>query len=605
MTSISVRAKLIFKLRKSLTKTTGGKPPRTLQDYPNWGEISTLVRLCHIAGYQTQRPNHNMLYVPEILHLVTLTSGVGPPLVRKSVYGSVINLLQAMYINRTEDAPASDFLGLLGDLETPESQRLFGLERLTQSSEYINYNVKGDKNKVDAQEKLTMLLARILEVTAGSRGLLNVWRARWMGLATSSAFQYSPAVQMRSFTTLGTLLTQEADDDYLYQMLVALRTALQQANETDAAIVVTMLRSLAKVVPALPDTSRYFVSLFWLAVTLLESSHVVFYTEASLLLSVTLESMRTRGMFRHSSVASVLLEGRDPLESVLHQFEQVLSISFDTNFSFALASVLFKGMRASIVKAEAEAVLRSLLGVTMRPYVREGEMMNGIGSRDVLGAEALGYFIALLPVSSTPASYRRLLKECGIGDAAMPETSGIDDEADAPRVQVGLLGIDGAATALLAASFIGAVVTSAQGNDAETEMLYCLLSDIGEVYPEIVAMTYDGLQEKIHEVFSKASNPTIIRAVSNIYRMAQEHDRPRFSASTLPGAGRPGVGGSTSTLSTVEEATQFTPGRNHLQALEDIGMAGVASNFVFLPLGGGHATKVIQWIPELVNLMVQ
>jgi neurofibromin 1 len=102
-------------------------------------------------------------------------------------------------------------------------------------------------------------------------------------------------------------------------------------------------------------------------------------------------------------------------------------------------------------------------------------------------------------------------------------------------------------------------------------------------------------------VFSKASNPTIIRAVSNIYRMAQEHDRPRFaSATSLPRGG-----GSTSTLSTVEESTQFTPGRNHLQALEDIGMAGVASNFVFLPLGGGHATKVIQWIPELVNLMVQ
>ncbi|KAJ6460124.1 hypothetical protein C8R47DRAFT_1161242 [Mycena vitilis] len=601
MTSIGVRGKLIFKLRKSLTKTTGGKPPRTLQDYPNWGEISTLVRLCHVAGYQTQRPSHNMLYVPEILHLVTLTASVGPPLVRKSVYGGVVNLLQAMYIGRGEDAPASDLLQLLGELETSESHKLFGLTRLAQSSEYINHDVIGDKHKVDAQEKLTALLARILEVTAGSRGLLNVWRARWMGLATSSAFQYSPAVQMRSFTTLGTLLTQEADDDYLYQMLVALRTALQQASETDAAIVVTMLRSLAKVVPALPDSSRYFVSLFWLAVTLLESSHVVFYVEASTLLAVTLESMRSRGMFRHASVSTVLLEGRDPLESVLHQFEQVLSISFDTNFSFALASVLFKGMRASIVKAEAEAVLRTLLNVTMRPYVREDEM-NGV--RDALSVEALGYFIALLPVSATPASYRRLLRECGIGEASLPETSGLDDEADAPRIQVSLLGIDGAATALLAASFIGAVVTSAQGNDAETEMLYCLLSDIGEMYPDIVAMTYDGLQDKIQDVFSKASNPIIIRAVSNIYRMAQEHDRPRF-ASSAAAVGSPRGGGSTSTLSTVEEAAAFTPGRSHQQALEDIGMAGVASNFVFLPVSGGHATKVIQWIPELVNLMVQ
>ncbi|KAJ7094350.1 hypothetical protein C8R44DRAFT_384405 [Mycena epipterygia] len=595
MTSIAIRGKLIFKLRKSLTKQTGGKPPRTLHEYPNWPEISTLVRLCYIAGYQSQRPNHNLLYVPEILHLVTLTSGVGPALVRKSVYGIIINLLQAMYIGRTEDAPASDLLQLLEDCQSPESQKLFGLDRVTQSSEYINFDVVGDIHKVNSQEKLTELLARILEVTAGSRGLLNVWRARWMGLATSSAFQYSPAIQMRSFTTLGTLLTQEADDDYLYQMLVALRTALQQANETDAAIVVTMLRSLAKVVPALPDSSRYFASMFWLAVALLESSHVVFYNEASTLLSVTLESMRAREMFRHASVSTVLLEGRDPLESILGQFDTLLSISFDTNFSFALASVLFKGLRASIVKEAAESVLRTLLSVTMRPYVHEGEM-NGF--RDTLSPDALGYFIALLPVSATHGSFRRLLKECNLGEPALPELNEIDDETNAPRIQVPLLGIDGAATALLTASFIGAVVTSAQGNDAETEMLYCLLSDIGAAYPEIVAMTYDGLQDKIRDVFSKASNPAIIRAVSNIFRIAQEHDRPRF-ATSMP------RGGSTSTLSTVEEATAFTPGQTHLEALEELSMAGVASNFVFLPVSGGHATKVIQWIPELVNLMVQ
>jgi neurofibromin 1 len=112
-----------------------------------------------------------MLYVPEILHLVTLTASVGPPLVRKSVYGTVVNLLQAMYIGRSEDAPTSDLLQLLADLEMPESQRLFGLARLTQSSEYINSDVTTDKQKVDSQEKLAALLARILEVTAGSKGV--------------------------------------------------------------------------------------------------------------------------------------------------------------------------------------------------------------------------------------------------------------------------------------------------------------------------------------------------------------------------------------------------------------------------------------------------
>jgi neurofibromin 1 len=614
---------------------------KTLHDYPNWGEISTLVRLCHVAGYQAQRPSHNLLYVPEILHLVTLTVGVGPPLVRKAVYGIIINLLQAVYIGRTEDAPSPELQQLLSDCELPETMRLFGLQRATPSSEYANFDISGDVARVDvarvdAQEKLTELLARILEITAGSMGesfqlhafgvlialagLLNVWRARWMGLATSSAFQYSPAIQMRSFTTLGALLTLEADDDYLYQMLVALRTAFSQTSETDTTIVITMLRSLAKVVPALPDNSRYLVQLFWLAVAMLESSHVSFFIEAARLLSVTLESMRARDMFRHASVVSVLMEGRDSLEEILGQLDTMLCVSFETHFSFALASIIFKGMRPSILREAAEGVLRTLLSVTMKPHISAADATeaDANGVREALLPDALGYFVALIPVATTHGSYRRLLKEwCHLGDAWMPEASGLDEEVEAPRVQTAFLGIDSSTTALLAASFIGSVLTTAQGNDAETEMLYRLLSDIAASYPEIVAMmyvrfcirftcvdffsfSYDGLQDKIRDIFAKSSNPAIIQAVTNIFRIAQEHDRPRFGT-TLNRAG----GGSSSTLSTVDEASSvtFTPGRSHLEALEELGMGGLAGSFLFLT--GGHATKMIQWIPELVNLMVQ
>ncbi|KAF7302288.1 Ras-GAP domain-containing protein [Mycena indigotica] len=593
MTSLPLRGKLIFKLRKALTKATGTKtPPKTLPDYPNWTEISTLIRLCYLGGYQSMKPGHNLFYVPDIFHLVTLTAGVGSSLVRKSVYGLVVNLLQAMYIGRSEDAPASELSLLMEECESPETQRLFGLTRLNTSSEYASFDATGDLAKVDSQERLTDFLIRTLEVTAGSRGLLNVWRARWMSLVSSSAFQYSPAIQIPAFTTLGSLLT-EADDDFVYQMLVALRMALQQSSESDAAIVVTMIRSLAKAAPSLPLGSRYLVSLFWLAVALLQCSYITFYSEAASLLSVTLEGMRERGLFRHASVSTVLLEGRDSFDPVLTQFDSIMGISFDTNFSFALSAVLFKGLRTSIVKEAAESVLRTLLSVTMRPYLREGEV------RDALSAEALGYFLALLPVSATHTSYRRLLKECNMDESCLPAINPVEDETNSPRVQVSLLGIDSPTSALLAASFLGVVVTTTSGNDAESEMLYCLLSDMGISYPDIVGMTYDGLEEKIHSIFSKSSNPVIIRAVSTIFRMAQDHDRLRSSSTR---------GASTSTLNTVEENTAvpvFSPGGTHLQALEDIGMGGVASTFVFLPPTGGHATKVIQWIGELLDVLLQ
>jgi len=40
-------------------------------------------------------------------------------------------------------------------------------------------------------------------------------------------------------------------------------------------------------------------------------------------------------------------------------------------------------------------------------------------------------------------------------------------------------------------------------------------------------------------------------------------------------------------------------------ALEDLNMQGLASSFQFLPVNRGHATKMINWIPELVVKIIE
>jgi hypothetical protein len=62
--------------------------------------------------------------------------------------------------------------------------------------------------------------------------------------------------------------------------------------------------------------------------------------------------------------------------------------------------------------------------------------------------------------------------------------------------------------------------------------------------------------------------------------------------------------GSVSTLGTVDETTHG-PGKSHLLALDELNMRGLASNFQFLPLNRGHATKMITWIPELIAKIIE
>jgi hypothetical protein len=293
------------------------------------------------------------------------------------------------------------------------------------------------------------------------------------------AFQHSPAIQSRAFIVIGTLATSDVDDDIMYQMLVAFKTALAQSSETDTTSVVSMLRCIYKVVPALSPSSKYFGPLFWLAVALLQSSHVAFYIQATDLLRQTLEISQAHEAFRGRSVTEVLMGGRMHLEETLGQLDQLLGLSFETSFSFSLASIIFKGIRHTALKGPAEAALQSLLRVTVQANRRTGG-----AAESTLHADALGYFLALIPLSTSRKNYERLLRACNVSDVDL----GPDDAV--PRISLDFLNIDDPNTALLMTSFIGAIISTAQGNDAETQILYTLLADIGTSFPEVVSMAY-------------------------------------------------------------------------------------------------------------------
>lgn len=105
--------------------------------------------------------------------------------------------------------------------------------------------------------------------------------------------------------------------------------------------------------------------------------------------------------------------------------------------------------------------------------------------------------------------------------------------------------------------------------------------------------SYEALQDRIKDTFANSSNPSIIRAVSNIFRMSLTDGR------------YPTLRPSASTLSAVDEGLPQGPGRHHLNALEELSMQGLVSAFTFLPPNRGHATKMIQWISDLINMTIQ
>jgi hypothetical protein len=309
-----------------------------------------------------------------------------------------------------------------------------------------------------------------------------------MSLVTATAFQISPTIQFRAFVVLGELATAEVDDDFFYQMLVAFRSTL--IRTTDSTIsVVSMLRCIRNVVPALQSGSRYLGPIFWLAVALLQFGHMGFYVEASQLLCITIQQLSDQGLVQQQGVPESLLEHRYGFREIADQLDQSLKISFETNFSFSLAAVMVKGLKLKMFKPVTLESLRTMLRVSSRASKSNIKVASEPSPGPGVAPDSLGYFLALLSAATTKRTYRELLQDANLGDYPTGEDPAerVDDE-DVPCVPLELLNITNLNSALLVISFLGVMLEISQGENAETEIYFRLLSDVSMAYPEVLTM---------------------------------------------------------------------------------------------------------------------
>jgi len=113
-------------------------------------------------------------------------------------------------------------------------------------------------------------------------------------------------------------------------------------------------------------------------------------------------------------------------------------------------------------------------------------------------------------------------------------------------------------------------------------------------YPEVLAMCYDSLQERVKEAFAGSSNPSILSAVSNVFHIVLQD--PSRSV---------GWSNSASTLATVDESG-VVAGRTQKVALEELSMGGLSTALQFISASKANATaQVTSWIAELVRQITE
>ncbi|WOO81456.1 Neurofibromin [Vanrija pseudolonga] len=598
LSSTAVKGKLIVRLRKTISQTYS-TPTNNLTENNAWTEIIILARLNLALTFSPQSPLDTQVFLPELLFCIVLLAGVGPVLMRQTVYGLTMSIVQSLSISFSGgDMDTTTLHHLLKRLQQPEMINAFGLQQMAYNFELsgLSQNDQYGNLYLDSLDLVIKFLMDVLSAGAPTTDCANAWRARWTGLIASTAFQHNPATQSQCFLALGHLASEEADDDLVFQTLGSLRTSVHKLNETNTVHVISVLRSLTRLLPGLSRRSKYPPIFFWLAVGLMEVSYIPIFAPALELLLSTLRHMEGEGLFANGIFEYLLPVRRRYIEAA-RNLDQVCGVSFDTNPYFSLVAVVYKGVRHPNTRKLTIVTLTELLrlssSIRLEPIEEDAPL---IGSRSV------AFFTSLLPIAAAQASdLKGLFTAAGV-DVAEEELR------DLSTLSVfDLLSIPDNSTALLLVTLIVTMLHSAS-TDTERLVLYRLLAEASIEMPDVVALAYDSLIPRMAGVMGSTSSTAILSAVTVIMERAMAD--ASYSFAPVPIAGNESTQSlhqknfSTSINNSAAPMPVVTPHGTREQVLDDLGMRGL-NDMSFQPGSADRLTGIGNWVGQLIEAICE
>ena len=530
-----VSGRIISRLRRTI-QNTSSKSITSVVDHPSWKEICVLIRFCLMLSFNDRL--YVEQYLPELFHIISLVVATGPTLIRCSVYGLLVNIVQSLCTAKTlkqQQLIALDML--LNEFSEPKFRLLFGISKGSTDPFHINQlllNDNADRMPLNSLATVINSLLEVLNVGASSTDGPGVWRARWMSLAVNFAFQFNPALQPRAFVALGCLSKGDIDDDLIFQILSTLRRALMFFDESDCQLIISIVMCLTSVIENSPFESRYLREMFWIAMILAAVGHPPLFGTALDLLQAVLKNLASKNAFTVQNPATVLFKARENLGPVMDQIDSAMGVSFANDFGFSTAAVLMKGLRNPSTKAITTSTLFLFLEITSK-YVMQsvGRKPSEDNQPTLLGyvdARVLPYVAPLWAVVE-PNELRELLWVAGVE---------IDIQADsAEQTQYGFSHNISSLIApenlnkyrypnlyqylqlpntKIATLLVGVVLTMLENAEHENETLFMFnfLAECTTAVPDVMLSMQERLLPKMVHVLASSHSPPIVDAAKRI-----------------------------------------------------------------------------------------
>ncbi|KAA8914567.1 hypothetical protein FN846DRAFT_896963 [Sphaerosporella brunnea] len=540
--TLTIRSKVIARLRKALNRTSL-RATRHLVDNHVWNEICVLLKICLAISFDSRV--QAQMFLPELFHVITMVVNCGQSQVRTTVHSLLVNTVHSISTSfPLEDKNLAQLKQILQSLNEPKMCLLFSLNRPTSRDATAIQEQRSENATSTSMEQITTLLLEIIEVAAPTTDMANIWRARWMSLVASTAFQNNPAVQPRAFAVMGCLAREDVDDDLLYQVLVVLRNALARFIESgDNEMLTSIITSLTKMMDNLSSTSRYLHNLFWVAVSLVRLGSGMVFNCAAAFLEATLRTIAKSGEFKGNKMSQTLLQGKSTIDHAALVIDELYGIKFAAdNFHFAMAATLTKGLQSPSTKPAAISALTAFVevGAANMP-----ELPNLQWNGDVPIPPYLGMVITR---AANTSDVKELMWMIGLSI----DDAEIDVWSIIPR-------IDRMSERNLLLNGVLAIIDFKTCEEVIQKHTLTFFTHMAKKRPEVLVMIYDHLIDHLEVVIATSHNAALLKeanalmcAVSKNQMFPERRGMKDKLNQFLDGCGLSGIWTSTSFRSTAD-----------------------------------------------------
>ncbi|XP_065830941.1 neurofibromin-like [Oscarella lobularis] len=558
----SVSREIIRKMIK-LSNRTWSSPTARLEQHILWDELVVLTRYLLMLSFNNRLDVVNNL--PDLFYLVTLISDTGPVFIRASVHCLVCNIVHSLCTCASQlqllDDTVRSLQARLNDLSQPKFYLWFGISEVKLSAasafQFSNWDkafaytvpVLDEHSVVDLVhlQSLTEFLLEIAQLCMKDMNESS-WLSHWEELVEKAAFKYNPALQPRALVTLGSI-AQTTGRTVIDRLLIILHQSLETFCE-DTVLICSILMCLAKLVTLLPTDSGLHPIIFWSAVLCLELDEENTYSAAIALLEATLKTMDANGSFDVQTMEAALMATRKAHELNFSQLDKKTGLSFTTDFSFALASLLMKGLYHPNPLTTSDTsrlihLLRTIGGKGKRTGAGgTGTGGGGMRKSDLTAqnlpfyallfstSEEVRYILAQIPTPSRLLGLRtRSSRSLGRfpfsfdeleGGASASGDGGSGDGEDArqhyPSLVNRALASDLSTQVLLLMLLINATLHAT--NEKEVALLLNALADAGSTFRQAFSMMCSVLLPKIERLLSQSQNFAILRAAQELVELS-------------------------------------------------------------------------------------